>query len=324
MKAYFPKLRPKLVNYRDFKKFSNVAFRDELLTNLCHSAPNYDDFIKMVNRVLDRHAPQKKRYIRANQKPFITSELNKAIMNRSRLRNRYLKLRTSESKIAYTKLRNYTVNLVRKEKKIYYNNLDLKIITDNKQFWKNVKPLLSDKISKSSKTTLVNNNRIVSDYRGICDIFNTFFVNVVPNLNILEFTGSDNLHEHVIGDSVQSILYKYRNHPSIIKIKEKRDSNDKFVFSFVSENQIGNLSRNLNRRKSSQKNIPIKQITDNLDIFSQVMTEYFNNTVNTSECPSAMKLADVIPVFKKNERSIKENYRTVSILPIFSKIFEKF
>ena len=53
------------------------------------------------------------------------------------------------------------------------------------------------------------------------------------------------------------------------------------------------------------------------------MTKYFNDTVNTSEFPAAMKLADVIPVFKKNERSIKENYRPVSILPIFSKIFEK-
>ena len=103
MKAYSPKLRPKHVNYRDFKKFSNEVFRDKLLTNLYHSAPNYDDFIKLVNRVLDRHAPQERRYIRANQKPFITSELNKAIMNRSRLRNRYLKLRTSVSKIAYTK-----------------------------------------------------------------------------------------------------------------------------------------------------------------------------------------------------------------------------
>ena len=36
-----------------------------------------------------------------------------------------------------------------------------------------------------------------------------------------------------------------------------------------------------------------------------------------------MKLADVIPVFKKNERSIKENYRPVTILLIFSKTFEK-
>ena len=71
----------------------------------------------MVNRVLDSHAPQKQRYIRANQKPFITSELNKAIMNRSRLRNRYLKLRTSESKIAYTKQRNYTVNFYERKRK---------------------------------------------------------------------------------------------------------------------------------------------------------------------------------------------------------------
>ena len=53
------------------------------------------------------------------------------------------------------------------------------------------------------------------------------------------------------------------------------------------------------------------------------MTEYFNDTVNTSEFPSAMKLADVTPAFKKNERSIKENYPPISILPIFSKIFEK-
>ena len=81
---------------------------------------------------------------------------------------------------------------------------------------------------------------------------------------------------------------------------------EKFVFSFVSENETGNLLRNLNARKSSQKSdIPIKQIKDNVHIFSQVMTEYFTDTVNTSEFPFAMKLADVILVFKKNERSIK-------------------
>ena len=66
MKAYSTKLCPKLVNYRDFKKFSNEAFRYELITNLSHIAPNYDDFMKMVNRVHNRHAPPKKRYIRAN------------------------------------------------------------------------------------------------------------------------------------------------------------------------------------------------------------------------------------------------------------------
>ena len=133
-----------------------------------------------------------------------------------------------------------------------------------------MKPVLSDKISESSKITLVNNNLPVYDDREICDIFNKFFVNVVPNLNIPEFTGSDNLH--IIGDSVQPILHKYRNHPSIIKIKEKRESSEKFVFIYVSENEIRNLLRKLNARKLSEKSdISIKQIKDNLDIFSQVM-----------------------------------------------------
>ena len=55
----------------------------------------------------------------------------------------------------------------------------------------------------------MNNNHIVSDDRETCDIFNKFFANAAPNLNIPKFTGTDSLHEHVTGDSVQSFLHKY-------------------------------------------------------------------------------------------------------------------
>ena len=73
-------------------------------------------------------------------------------------------------------------------------------------------------------------------------------------------------------------------------MKDKRESSERFVFSFISENEIGNFLRNLNAGKSSQKSdIPTKQIKDNLEIFSQAMTEYFNDTVNTFEFLSAMK-----------------------------------
>ena len=51
----------------------------------------------MVKEVVNLHAPQKKRYIQGNQAPFMKSVLNKAIMKRSRLRNKFLKTRSSES-----------------------------------------------------------------------------------------------------------------------------------------------------------------------------------------------------------------------------------
>ena len=51
-------------------------------------------------------------------------------MTRSRLRNKYLKNPNNPNKLKYNKQRNYCVNLLRKEKKKYYNNLDVKLITD--------------------------------------------------------------------------------------------------------------------------------------------------------------------------------------------------
>ena len=40
--------------------------------------------------------------------------------------------------------------------------------------------------------------------------------------------------------------------------------------------------------------------------------------------PSSLKQSIITPVFKKGDKNLKENYRRVSILPILSKIFERF
>ena len=86
--------------------------------------------------LLNMHAPMRGKYVRANNAPFVSKALSKAIMTRSRLRNKYLKNPNNPNKLEYNKQRNYCVNLLRKEKKKYYNNLDVKLITDNKHFGK--------------------------------------------------------------------------------------------------------------------------------------------------------------------------------------------
>ena len=65
-------------------------------------------------------------------------------MRRSQLENKFLKHKTPESRKIYTKQRNYCSRLYKKERK-KYNNLNINKITDNKQFWQTVKPLLSEK-----------------------------------------------------------------------------------------------------------------------------------------------------------------------------------
>ena len=77
--------------------------------------------------------------------PFMNKLLSRAHMKRTRLRTCYLKKRSEQNRLSYVKRRNCCVSLLRKTKKYYYANLNVKDIVVIKQFWKTVKSLFSDK-----------------------------------------------------------------------------------------------------------------------------------------------------------------------------------
>ena len=76
----------------------------------------------------------KKKSVRANDGPFKTKALRKAIMKRSCLRNRFNKNRTDDNKKAFKKQKNLCVKLLREAKRDYYANIDLKSLNDNWKF----------------------------------------------------------------------------------------------------------------------------------------------------------------------------------------------
>ena len=82
-------------------------------------------------------------------------------MKRIRIRNKFVKNRNDYNKREFSKQRNYCVSLVRKSKKLYYSNLDEKKVTDNKFFWKTIKPFLSDKIASREKLTLIEEDEML-------------------------------------------------------------------------------------------------------------------------------------------------------------------
>ena len=129
-----------------------------------YSNISFADFHSKFLYLLGKHEPVKERYIRANQKNFMDKELNQAIMVRSKLRNKFLKLKTEENRLAYAKQRNYCVKLLQRKKRQYFENLNLSSITDNKLFWKTVSPLFTEKNgSKNNKITLVEGGKVSTD-----------------------------------------------------------------------------------------------------------------------------------------------------------------
>ena len=114
------KQEPKLFSYRNYKNVNNESSRNDFLYEISKKgfhAVSCGEFGTLFLKTLNKHAPMKTKYNRANNSPFMNKELSKAIMVRSRLRNKSLKLKTQEAMVAYKKQRIFCVSLRRKIKK---------------------------------------------------------------------------------------------------------------------------------------------------------------------------------------------------------------
>ena len=181
-------------------------------------------FKTALDEASQRHAPIKKCYIRANQAPFVNKKINKKIIKRSRLRNKFLNTKSDIDRKAYNKQRNLCVSLIRSEKKNFFSNIDTSDITDNKTFRKTVKPFFTTTIKTKSKITLTEKNivsqegqeklvseKIIIEDQAAAEVFNKFLINIVPNLKISTDHGYDN-DFIATDDQVTNAVNKFKNH----------------------------------------------------------------------------------------------------------------
>ena len=108
-------------------------------------------------------------------------------MKGTRLKNKFIKYRCEGNKRPYNAQRNLCVSLVRKAKKYYFDNLDLRNVTDNKTSWKTVKPLFTDKVMNHDKIILVEDDEIISENEQTSESLNNIFADVIINLNIPQY-----------------------------------------------------------------------------------------------------------------------------------------
>ena len=125
--------------------------------------------------LLDHHAPLKKKVLRANNEPYITKKLRKAIMKSSQLESIYRETLTEKSLKAYKKQKNYVSRLYKKERKTFFNSLNPSVVSGNRKFWKTVKLLFSSKGSYGNKIKLVENEEIIDDDTKVAEELKNFF-----------------------------------------------------------------------------------------------------------------------------------------------------
>ena len=84
-------------------------------------------------------------------------------MHRSRLKNIYIRKSNDKNWENYKKQRNFCVDLLRKTEAEYFQNLNVKDLSDNRKFWKTIKPYFSNKDLNSNRLSLKEKGNLVSD-----------------------------------------------------------------------------------------------------------------------------------------------------------------
>ena len=105
----------------------------------------YEKLSEIFVDILNHHTPLKEKPIRGNQAPLMTKELSKALMEKSKTRNKYLKWSSRESYVSYKKSKNKCNSITKKAKKTFFKEATKDGIMSNKKFWSTVKPFLTNK-----------------------------------------------------------------------------------------------------------------------------------------------------------------------------------
>ena len=132
---------------------------------------------------------------------------------------------------------------------------------------------------------MVEKNEIINNEEKIAKIFNTYFTNIVPNLKIPPYQDTNfarGIDPFVGDDPITFTLEKYKNHPSIIAIKDFCHENKTLNFETVKRDNVLKKIKSLDRSKTSENgDVPTKIIKTNAELFTDFIHSALNEAIQS-------------------------------------------
>ena len=264
--------------------------------------PNPNAQVKFVNEtilnIINNFVPSSTITSNMNEPKWITRDIKNKLRRQKRLYKRYrLNGFKNEDKVIIDEIRNECFQAINLSKENYLKDLGRKLIdktTGAKAYWKIINTLLN-KCKIPRIPPLLVADVIITDCREKVKLFNDYFLSQCRPINngstlpvFVQFTQS----------SLDTIIIKHED--------------------------ILNIIKNLNVNKAhGPDNISGRMIELCGESITMPLCIIFKNIIETGIFPNIWKSANVTPVHKKESRQVIKNYRPISLLPLFAKIFER-
>ena len=298
-------------NEREFSESLNIMNWDKLLCFNANDANlSLNQLYTNINYLLDESAPYKKltkKDYKLKLKPWINQKILSQIKDRDKLLHKLCKLKDpnlrEEVSCKYKRLRNSITKLKRESKKEYYKNYFERHKSNASSIWKGIRSIVKINQHPRKDIKIIDDNgRNVSNPTKIANHFNEFFVN--------------------IGTNIDDKIPQSKNHYS--DFLKDISYNESFILSPTTTEEISDLISSLDSHKSLGPNsLPTFILQSSNLFFAEKLSSIINLSFETGMFPDLCKVAKVILIYKKDNPLLCVNYRPISLLPIFSKIFEK-
>lgn len=234
----------------------------------------------------------------SSRKPWMTRELIRLVRKKNKLYKTFVKTRNSDDLIAFKRFRNQVTGRLKQAKAAYYKGLfNESKVHNTKLLWKNLNDVLNRKTRNDTFENVSVGGNIIRG-QDLAEHFNAYFINACDsNCQATPYDPCESLQ-----DNLQSTIF----------------------LSPVEENEMFSAFFNLKNTRSldvyDMQILPIKRV---LYCILGPLTYIVNQCFSSGSFPKRLQVAKVSVIHKGGNRNEVSNYRPVSVLPVFSKGFEK-
>ena len=308
-------IKQKYLQTHDYSYKNITNFTNDLKPALLNISPSEDlsEFTNLYTTLLDKNcklkSPKNTKRTPLNN-PWITSGLIESCNRKHELMTEWSKTISQFQpdgdpilREKFTTYRRILKTQIKKAKALFTKEKFKTCRNDSKKTWALINELRGSG-KKSLKSSFEINNKKVTNRRVIATEFNKYFNSIASKLN-------DQITDLKMSSQQLPSFYEFLN-PS---------NKDSIVLFDCDSKEISSIINEFHNGKASD--IPIKVVKSSTEIISPVLAQYYNILMKIGKFPDVLKLGKIYPVYKKGNCELLENYRPISVLPIFGKIFEK-
>ena len=308
-------------NQRIFNEVNDLKFRqlihdetweDALLDDL-DTQSSYSKFNEIYTKHYNtaytlRSEHVRSRYERKNPKPWILPWLEIACARKNDLFHKFVNEPSPENKARYDKKNEFCAKHIGIAKIKYHKSYFEKYKDNSRKQWQMINGLLNrNKKGNSMINKLLDNKgNSITNSQQISENFNDYFCNIASDLK--KSSSSSPLHRTGIG------TYSDFMKNSVTNTIHLNDADAGEIYSII---------KNFKNKSTRDTKISALKIANESYVFTNALAGVINKSLRQGIFPDELKIARVTPIYKEGPKTDVSNYRPISLLGSFSKIYEK-